>query len=352
MRRGIAAAAIVIGAIIVGAALMSARPEPAAASEAPAPPMDIMANAWRFTNETSVGPGTPPQLEMLATRNMIERFPDPAVLRVGSTYYAYATRQGPMNIQASTSNDLIYWSAAQNALPEVPDWAQVRTWAPTVIQRGSTFVMWYTTRDKASQRQCISVATATSPLEPFVDHTSRASICQVDRAGSIDPEVFTERAGRSYLLWKSEDNAVLKPTALWSAPLSRDGTAIEGASKLLEASGGWENYLIEGPAMVEANGRFLLFYGANAWQSTSAAMGYATCQTPSGPCVDTSKDRPWMATGGAMLGPSGPAFFTDADGAQRMTFHAWDGCVGQPPCNRAAFFRTLSMTSDVPVLSR
>lgn len=39
-----------------------------------------MANAWRFTNETSIGPGTPPQLEMLATRNMIERFPDPAVL--------------------------------------------------------------------------------------------------------------------------------------------------------------------------------------------------------------------------------------------------------------------------------
>jgi beta-xylosidase len=314
--------------------------------------MDIMANAWRFTNDTSVGPGTAPGLDLLATKNMIERFPDPAVLRVGSTYYAYATRQGPMNIQVSTSNDLIYWSEPRNALPEIPDWSQARTWAPTVIQRGSTFVMWYATRDKASQRQCLSVATATNPLGPFVDRSTRSVICQLDRGGSIDPEAFTDSTGRSYLVWKSEDNALLRPTALWSSPLSRDGTSIEGATKLLDASGGWENYLIEGPAMVEANGQFLLFYGANAWQSTSAGVGYATCKTPSGPCVDTSKDRPWMSTSGSMLGPSGPAFFTDADGKQRITFHAWDGCVGGPPCNRAAFFRTFSLNGDVPVMSR
>jgi beta-xylosidase len=234
----------------------------------------------------------------------------------------------------------------------VPGWSQARTWAPTVLQRGSTFVMWYATRDTASQRQCISVATATNPLGPFVDRSTRAAICQVDRGGSIDPEVFTDSTSRSYLVWKSEDNALLKPTALWSAPLSRDGTAIEGATKLLEASGGWENYLIEGPAMVEENGQFYLFYGANAWQSTNAAMGYATCKTPSGPCVDTSKGRPWMASGGSMLGPSGPSFFTDEDGVQRIAFHAWDGCVGQPPCNRAAFFRRLTVDGGIPVLSR
>jgi hypothetical protein len=42
-------------------------------------------------------------------------FPDPAVLRVGSRYYAYGTQGGGSNIQVLTSPDLTQWTAADDA---------------------------------------------------------------------------------------------------------------------------------------------------------------------------------------------------------------------------------------------
>jgi beta-xylosidase len=287
-------------------------------------------------------------VELDATRNMIERFPDPAVLRVGDTYYAYATRQGPLNIQVVTSKDLVYWSEPRNALPAVPDWAQVRTWAPAVVQRGTTFVMWYTTRDRASARQCISVATAADPLGPFIDRSSAPAICQVDRGGSIDPEVFVDADGASYLHWKSEDNALGQPTSLWAARLNADATVAGTPVPLLTASPGWQGRLVEGPAMALDAGRYYLFYGANAWNTAAAAIGYAQCAGPLGPCLDRSQAAPWVASEQRFVGPSGPHVFRDADGALRVAYHAWDGCVGPPPCNRATILRRLAFTEAGP----
>ncbi len=55
-----------------------------------------------------------------------EDFPDPDVLRVGDTYYAYATqRPGPnRNLQIARSADLRTWEVLdQDPLPRLPDWA-------------------------------------------------------------------------------------------------------------------------------------------------------------------------------------------------------------------------------------
>src|SRR3712207_612543 len=52
-----------------------------------------------------------------------EDFPDPAVLRVGNRYYAYATQGGGSNIQVLTSPDLTHWTAGPDALPQLGSWA-------------------------------------------------------------------------------------------------------------------------------------------------------------------------------------------------------------------------------------
>lgn len=339
MRHALAAAFVLLLAGFSTPTLRAELPEPIT-SPAGAPVV--------FVNDNSIGFGLAPHVELDATRNMIERFPDPAVLRVGDTYYAYATRQGPLNIQVVTSKELIYWSEPRNALPAVPDWAQVRTWAPAVVQRGATFVMWYTTRDRASARQCISVATATDPLGPFVDRSSAPAICQIDRGGSIDPEVFVDVDGRSYLHWKSDDNALGRPTSLWAARLSADATIVGTPVHLLDASAGWQGRLVEGPAMAVDAGRYYLIYGANAWNTSAAAMGYAQCAGPLGPCLDLSQGAPWVASEQRYLGPSGPHVFRDAEGVLRVAYHAWDGCVGPPPCHRATIFRRLAFTEAGP----
>ncbi|MBA3302689.1 MAG: family 43 glycosylhydrolase, partial [Acidimicrobiia bacterium] len=154
-------------------------------------------------------------------------FPDPAVLRVGGTYYAYSTNTGGPSLPVMSSTDLVTWVARpaydpgppldddpwfNDALPRPARWARysggtrprVEVWAPGVGQFGSTFVAFYAVR-VSPVRMCISRATSSSPLGPFVDDSSRPLVCDADPAGSIDPQPFLDPAsGDAYLLWKSE----------------------------------------------------------------------------------------------------------------------------------------------------
>ena len=111
--------------------------------------------------------------------------------------------------------------------------------------------------------------------------------------------------------------------------MSADGRALVGSrSLLLSADAAWHGSIIEGPSMVEVGGLSFLFYGANAWESSNAAIGYAWCVTPLGPCINASILGPWMASHGTGLGPSGPEVFVDASGATKLAYHAWTGAVG------------------------
>src|SRR5213075_1122009 len=58
-------------------------------------------------------------------------FPDPFVLKVGDTYYAYATNGNGKQVQTLTSKDLVHWSPGPDALPQVGPWSfPGNTWAP------------------------------------------------------------------------------------------------------------------------------------------------------------------------------------------------------------------------------
>ncbi len=147
-------------------------------------------------------------------------FPDPFVLRVGNLYVAYATNSTEGNIQIIDSTDLVHWSAVGNALPNLPAWAEPGgTWAPSVLQVGGTFVLYYVAMVAgARDEECISVATATSPEGPFVDNSVAPLVCQSCLNGSIDPSPFVDATGTPYLEWKSNGGAG-HPATIWSAQL-------------------------------------------------------------------------------------------------------------------------------------
>lgn len=280
------------------------------------------------------------------------RFADPAVLVVGNTYYVYATRSGQLDIPAAASADLAHWSAPVNALPSLPAWAERgRTWAPSVVYRGDRYVMWYTVRHRESGAMCISVATATQPLGPFEDRSERPAVCQLERGGSIDPDVFINDDGSAYLVWKSEDNALGQPTSLWSAPLDETATRVGHTAHLMSRDAEWQGLIIEGPAMVRVGASYYLFYGANAWATAAAAIGYARCDTPLGPCAEASTAGPWLAGTATVLGPSGPQFFRTSTGTLMMAYHAWDLCLARgPTCRRALYIDEIAVRDGVPVL--
>jgi beta-xylosidase len=281
-------------------------------------------------------------------------FPDPFVLRVGKRYYAYATQTGAVNVQVMRSSDRVTWTKPRDALPDLPEWAGWgHTWAPAVLPRGQGYVLYYTVRHRASGRQAVSVATATSPDGPFADVSSGPLIFQLERGGSIDPSPFVDDDGTAYLLWKSDDNALGRVTSLWGSRLHPDGLSLTGRTyQLASQDAAWEAPVIEAPALIRVADRYYLFYGGGWWESEQASVGYATAEAPLGPYVKATRNQPWVASRPKATGPGGAEFFTDADGQVWMAYHAWEpGRVGYAVGGaRSLWIDRVGFTEGGPIL--
>jgi len=278
-------------------------------------------------------------------------FPDPDVVRVGTTYYGYATNSATGNIQMIQSSDLSQWNVLGDAVPHLPSWARSgTTWAPGVFELGGRFLLYYAVDDAATAKQCISVAVAAQPEGPFVDGSTAPLVCQLGLGGSIDPSPFLDGAGTPYLTWKSE-GANAQPPTIWSQKLSPSGTALVGTAPamLLQPSQGWEGGIIEGPFMLLESGRYYLFYSANNWDTADYAIGVAQCQGPTGPCAKPL-GQPLVGSQANLSGPGGPSLFTDSQGRLWIAFHAWlPGAVGWPH-SRLLFLRQVTFGDGLPVV--
>ena len=155
---------------------------------------------------------------------------------------------------------------------------------------------------------------------------------QAELGGSIDPSPFVDVDDQPYLLWKADANAVQRPSSLWAQPLGPDGLALTGSPRrLLTFEGGWEEPLIEAPAVVFERGRYYLFYSANWWESAGYGVGYATADSLLGPYTKATRTGAWFGSDAEVAGPGGQEFFTDADGALHMAYHGWQpDRVGYP----------------------
>ena len=282
-------------------------------------------------------------------------FPDPWVMRVGGTYYAYSTSSGTdagLNLPTLTSTDLRTWIArpetpdapAGDALPKPASWAAYPTkqpegrlrpnwrdgpWAPSVTRIAKhNFVLAYAVRPAGvRQPMCISLAHATSPIGPFVDSTTGPTLCP--SRGAIDPQVYIAPKGRPWLVWKRD----LYPAKLWTQPMNRAATGVLPGKKahyLAKVNQAWEGSIIENPAMIRYKKRYYLFYSANSYASTRYAIGYLICKSFKGDCRKPRK-TPLLHTAGGIAGPGGPAPFIDTRGKLRLGYHAWSAnAIGYP----------------------
>jgi len=281
-------------------------------------------------------------------------FPDPHVMLVDDTYYAYGTTNGStINIRVIRSPDLVNWEELGDALPALPKWSSLNagfTWAPGVMQIEDQFVMYYVARDKEADLQCIGRAVSDDPAGPFTDPDDEAFICQSDLGGSIDAYPFRDGDGKLYLLWKNDGNCCGYEVALWVQELSPDGLTLVGVPiKLIVMDQAWERPLIENPAMVKNGDRYYLFYSGNRWESHEYAVGYAACETVIGPC-DKPLNKPWFQFKPPVMGPGGEAFFNDKEGNLWMAYHAWTGTdVGYPAGKRSLHIDLVTFEDGKPV---
>ena len=252
-------------------------------------------------------------------------FPDPGVLNADGTWYAYGTNDARTNVPTLTSTDLVTWTPAADALPEPGSWAaRGNTWAPEVIRSAAgDFLLYYTARSTATDRQCIGVAVARTAAGPFVDPAAEPLVCEPGEGGSIDASPYRDADGSLYLYWKNDGNAIGRPTHVYGRALTPDGRRLTGDRvRLLSNDAGWEGHLVEAPQLVDHGGNRFLFFSANAFDSEAYAVGYATCETALGPCRDAA-ENPVLRSSAAAAGPGHSFLITEEDGSTWLLYHAW-----------------------------
>ncbi|MFE2525188.1 glycoside hydrolase family 43 protein [Streptomyces sp. NPDC059382] len=293
-----------------------------------AAPVGARADAGHRRAATAATPLAAPARAPVGEPVLNQDFPDPDVVKVGGTYHAYATNTGGKNIQHATSRDLTHWSVDPGSvLPALGAWAEElpgQVWAPEVYANGRGFTMQYTARDRASGRQCVGVALASSPAGPFRPAGDAPLVCPVASGGAIDAAGHTEN-GRRYLLWKSDGNCCRADTWIHLQPTTWDGTRTTGDPvPLIRQDRDWEGALVEAPTLVKRGDRYVLFYSADAYGGDGYKIGYAVADALTGPY--TKAPEPLVTTeslAGAVRGPGGQDVVTGPGGRDRLLFHGW-----------------------------
>ncbi|MEJ5945675.1 family 43 glycosylhydrolase [Pseudokineococcus basanitobsidens] len=270
-----------------------------------------------------------------------DNFADPDVLLVGGVYHAYATNSDGQNVQHRTSRNLRTWTTQDDVLPVLGDWVgpcsfapggatDSCVWAPEVTAVGDGYALYYTARDEASGRQCIGVATSSSPDGPFQPVGDDPLVCPTaqdppDLGGAIDASTYAED-GRLWLLWKADGNCCSKPATIFVQPLSADGTTLTGpATELIRNDQPWEGAVVEAPTIVRHDGTYYLFYSANDFYGGAYRTGYATAPALTGPYTKAGTEL--MTSDlfqGDVRGPGGQDVITTRDGSTAVVFHGWD----------------------------
>ncbi|MEW2117200.1 family 43 glycosylhydrolase [Streptomyces sp. NPDC005474] len=198
---------------------------------------------------------------------------DPDIVRFGDTYYIYPTTDGFANwsgtqFKAYSSKDLVHWTDHGVILDLGPDisWADSRAWAPTMTAKNGKYYFYY------SADTNIGVAVSDSPTGPFTDPLGKPLIARGAYSGQmIDPAVFTDDDGQSYLYWGNGRAYVV--------PLNDDMVSFD-ASKVTEIT---TSGFREGSFVIKRQGTYYFMWSENDTRDENYRVAYATGPSPTGP---------------------------------------------------------------------
>lgn len=271
-------------------------------------------------------------------------FPDPDILRAGSTYYAYSTSSWAGRTPvASAPSPTGPWSVRGDALPQKPAWAgDGGFWAPDLSRRADgSYLMYFTAPHTASGRMCIGAAVSATPTGPFRALGSAPLVCNPAEGGNIDPSSFVDTDGTRYLLYKNDGNAIGGPTVVWLQRVQADGVTFAGGrTELIRNDRPEEAGVIEAPVLVKRASQYVLFYSGGSYAGNSYFTSYAVSPSLSGTFAKAY--RPLMTTetfDGAVRGPGGADVIGD-----RIWFHGWNGGA------RWLYSAQLGWAGDYPVV--
>jgi beta-xylosidase len=114
--------------------------------------------------------------------------------------------------------------------------------------------------------------------------------------------------------------------------LSPDGLSLAGEPvRLVRNDKQWEGNVVEAPTMVKHEDRYYLFFSANNYAGLEYAVGYATCETVTGPCTD-APENPILKSQlqkppDMVIGPGHQTLISVGD-QDWLVYHAWEVLTG------------------------
>ncbi|MDI3095517.1 family 43 glycosylhydrolase [Streptomyces sp. AN-3] len=200
-------------------------------------------------------------------------YADPDVRYMDGRYWIYPTTDGfpgwsGTRFKAFSSRDLVHWTDHGVILDLGPDvaWADGNAWAPAIAERDGKYYFYF------CAEQQIGVAVADSPAGPFKDALGGPLVGKGRFSGQmIDPSVFTDDDGRSYLYWGNGHGYVV--------PLNDDMVSFD-ASRVKDITP--ENFR-EGSFVVKRDGTYYFMWSEDDTRSEDYHVAYATGPTPLGP---------------------------------------------------------------------
>jgi beta-xylosidase len=263
--------------------------------------------------------------------------PDPAVLAADDSYWLFSTSADGHRLPIRGATVFGMWGGSTEGLARRPGWAaQNEVWGPSVIEADGRYVLWFASPTGVSvHSMCIGPAVSDTPGGPYEPLGDEPAICSPSGA-AIDPHPWRSSDGRLFLAW-TQYHIESGGSDIRAAALDESGTELAGQPRrLLAGREGWEDAVLENPAMFEDDGSIRLLYSGNRWYTADYATGTATCERPLGPCRRDTPRSPWHAGGRRLNGPGGMELFTDHAGETWAVFHAWDDRVGYPAGGRRA----------------
>ncbi len=152
------------------------------------------------------------------------QFADPDIDIFGDTYYLYTTTDGHAgwsgtNFHVFSSKNLVDWTD-EGIILDVSKgkdvkWSVGSAWAPSIEEKNGKYYFYFCAKDSSGTSH-IGVAVADSPTGPFVaedEPLMTVAMCKsrgVAMGQAIDPSIFTDDDGTSYMLFGNGNAAIVQ----------------------------------------------------------------------------------------------------------------------------------------------
>lgn len=280
---------------------------------------------------------------------------DPFVLTHDGMYYMYCTSAIKRGFYVWTSRDLVNWDKQGLALSnETPGVLGVnRFWAPEVVAYKGNFYMTYSAGDTDNELK-ICLAVSDDPLGPFKNY---ASPWFEHELSHIDATIFFDDSkAYTYFVRDCSSNYVngRSTSQIFVAQLSDDlKTFVTEPKLVITPDQPWEDVngtrlWNEGPYVLKHEGKYIMTYSANGYNTNEYCVGYATADNPFGPWIKAAENPILKAN--MSIGVSGPghnSFAYSPDGTEMFMIYHAHTFPEKPSGNRAVYIDRVSFVNGM-----